>query len=96
MYEYQTELSVTPLKVSVEPFTPVNLFFFSCFLTYIGCITYKQWYKLHINTNFLAMIPIYSRVLCVIEKALQNLMEEYFSIEKSLQDLVEGQKKNMA
>ena len=36
------------------------------------------------------MIPTYSRVLSVIKKALQELMEEYQWVRKSLQDLVEG------
>ena len=42
------------------------------------------------------MIPTYGRVLSVIEKALQELMEEYWGIRKSLQDLVEGQERNAA
>jgi len=39
------------------------------------------------------MIPAYGRVLSAIEKAL---IEEYWSIRKSLQNLVEGQKRNIA
>jgi len=42
------------------------------------------------------MIPTYGGVLSAIEKALQELMEEYRRVGKSLQDLVEGQEKNMA
>jgi len=42
------------------------------------------------------MIPTYGRVLSAIEKALQELMEEYRGVGKSLRDLVEGQEKNMA
>ena len=42
------------------------------------------------------MIPTYGRVLSAIEKALQELVEEYQEVRKSLQDLVEGQKRNMA
>ena len=42
------------------------------------------------------MIPIYSGVLSVIEKALWELMQEYWGIGKSLWDLVESQEKNMA
>jgi len=42
------------------------------------------------------MIPTYSRVLSTIEKALQKLVEKYQGVRKSLQDLVEGQKRNMA
>ena len=42
------------------------------------------------------MIPTYGRVLSVIEKALWELMEEYQEVGKSLQDLVEGQKRNTA
>ena len=42
------------------------------------------------------MIPTYGRVLSAIEKALQKLVEEYQGVRKSLQDLVEGQERNMA
>ena len=42
-----------------------------------------------------AMISIYGEVLSTIEKTLQELMEEYQGVGKFLQDLVEGQKRNM-
>ena len=42
------------------------------------------------------MIPTYSKVLSAIEKALWELIEEYQGVRKSLRDLVEGQKRNMA
>ena len=42
------------------------------------------------------MIPIYSIVLSVIEKVLWDFVEEYWSIKKSLQNLMEGQKRNTA
>ena len=42
------------------------------------------------------MIPTYGRVLSAIEKALQELIEEYWGVGRSLQDLVEGQERNMA
>jgi len=42
------------------------------------------------------MIPTYDRVLSTIEKALWELVEEYQGVEKSLRDLVEGQKRNTA
>ena len=42
------------------------------------------------------MIPTYGRVLSTIEKTLQELMEEYQGVGKSLWDLVEGQKRNTA
>ena len=42
------------------------------------------------------MTPTYSRVLSAIEKALRELVEEYRGVRKSLWDLVEGQKRNMA
>ena len=42
------------------------------------------------------MIPTYGGVLSAIEKALQKLVEEYRGVGKSLQDLVEGQERNMA
>ena len=43
-----------------------------------------------------AMIPTYGGVLSAIEKALWELVEEYRGVGKSLQDLVEGQERNMA
>ena len=42
------------------------------------------------------MIPTYGRVLSAIEKALQELIEEYRGVGKSLWDLVEGQERNTA
>ena len=42
------------------------------------------------------MIPTYGRVLSAIEKALWKLVKEYQGVGKSLQGLVEGQKRNMA
>jgi len=42
------------------------------------------------------MIPTYGRVLSTIEKALQELVEEYQGVGKSLRDLVEGQERNTA
>ena len=42
------------------------------------------------------MIPTYGGVLSANEKALRELVEEYRGVGKSLQDLVEGQEKNMA
>jgi len=42
------------------------------------------------------MIPTYGGVLSAIEKALQELVEEYQGVGKSLRDLVEGQEKNTA
>jgi len=42
------------------------------------------------------MIPTYGGVLSAIEKALQELMEEYRGVGKSLRDLVEGQERNTA
>ena len=42
------------------------------------------------------MIPTYGRVLSAIEKALQELVEEYRGVGKSLWDLVEGQERNTA
>jgi len=47
-------------------------------------ITIKQQYIPHTNTNTLAMIPTYSRVLNAIEKALQKLVEKYQEVRKSL------------
>ena len=44
----------------------------------------------------MAMISTYGRVLSAIEKALQELVEEYRGIGKSLQNLVEGQERNIA
>ena len=42
------------------------------------------------------MIPTYGRVLSAIKKALRELVEEYQGVGKFLQDLVEGQERNMA
>jgi len=42
------------------------------------------------------MISTYGEVLSAIEKAFQELMEEYQGVGKSLQDLMEGQERNMA
>ena len=41
------------------------------------------------------MIPTYGRVLSVIEKVLQELMEEYQGVRKFLWDLVKGQERNI-
>ena len=43
-----------------------------------------------------AMIPTYGGVLSALEKALQELVEEYRGVGKSLRDLVEGQERNTA
>jgi len=40
------------------------------------------------------MIPTYGGVLSAIEKALQELAEEYQGVGRSLWDLVEGQERN--
>ena len=42
------------------------------------------------------MITTYGGVLNAIEKALWKLVEEYWGVRKSLQNLVEGQERNMA
>ena len=42
------------------------------------------------------MIPTYSEVLNAIEKTLWELVEEYWEVRRSLQDLVKGQKRNIA
>ena len=42
------------------------------------------------------MIPTYGRILSAIEKALRELVEEYWGVRRSLRDLVEGQKRNTA
>ena len=42
------------------------------------------------------MIPTYGGALSAIEKVLWKLVEEYWGVGKSLQDLVEGQKRNTA
>ena len=42
------------------------------------------------------MIPTYGGVLSAIEKALQELVEEYQGVGKSFWDLVEGQERNTA
>ena len=70
--------------------------FHSWSLAYAGYIALKQQCKPHTNTNILAMIPTYGRILNAIEKALWELVEEYQEVRRSLQDLVEGQERNMA
>ena len=42
------------------------------------------------------MIPTYSGVLSAIKKALWELIEKYWGVRKFLQNLVEGQERNMA
>ena len=42
------------------------------------------------------MISTYGGVLSAIEKALRELVEEYWGVGKSLWDLVEGQERNTA
>ena len=42
------------------------------------------------------MIPTYGKVLSAIEKTLQELVEEYQGVGKSLWNLVEGQESNTA
>ena len=49
----------------------------------------------YINTITPTIVLTY-RILSAIEKALQNLVTEYQSIGKFLQNLVEGQERNMA
>jgi len=73
-----------------------NFLLHSRSLACAGCIALKQRCVPHTNTNTPAIIPTYGRVLSAIEKALQELVEEYQGVGKSLQDLVEGQEKNMA
>ena len=73
-----------------------NFLLHSCSLACAGCIALKQQYVPHTNTNTLAIIPTYGRVLSAIKKALQKLVEEYRGVGKSLWDLVEGQKRNTA
>ena len=73
-----------------------NFLLHSRSLAYAGCIALKQWCVPHTNTNTLAMIPTYSKVLSAIEKALWELMEEYRGVRESLRDLVEGQERNTA
>ena len=42
------------------------------------------------------MISTYGGVLSAVKKALQELVEEYQGVRKSLWDLVEGQERNVA
>ena len=66
-------------------FISVNLFYpYSHSLIYSRYIALKQWCIAHTNTNSLAMIPTYGRILSTIEKVLQDLIEEYQGIKKSL------------
>ena len=59
-------------------FISVNLFHpYSHSLICSRYIALKQWCITHTNTNSLAMIPTYSKILSIIEKVLQDLIEEY-------------------
>ena len=73
-----------------------NFFFHSCSLACAGYIALKQQCVPYTNTNTLAMISTYGRVLSAIEKALWELMEEYQGVRRSLWDLVEDQERNTA
>ena len=42
------------------------------------------------------MTSTYSRVLSIVEKVLQDIVKEYKSIEKSLQNIMEDQNRNIA
>ena len=42
------------------------------------------------------MTSIYSKVLSIVEKVLQDIVKEYKSIEKSLQNIMEDQNRNIA
>ena len=55
----------------------IIFFFYSQSPIYTRCIVLKQQCVPHTNTNILAMIPTYGRVLSTIEKALWKLVEEY-------------------
>ena len=71
-------------------------------IAYFQCNWFSGWsvpnkqYVFHYNSNSPAMIPTYGKILSVIEEILWDLVEEYQGIGKSLQDLVEGQKRNTA
>ena len=88
------ELLGIPLKVS--NFLYLLLLFFNNFLLHshsfvcIRYITLKQQCVPHTNTNILAIIPTYGRVLSTIKKALWELVEEYQGVGKSLWNLVKG------
>ena len=73
-----------------------NFLLHSRSLTCAGYIALKQRCVSHTPTNTPAIIPTYGGVLSAIEKALRELMKEYRGVGKSLWDLVEGQKRNMA
>ena len=77
-------------------FYSLIIFFSSYSFIYIKYITVKQQYIPYINTITPTIVPTYSRILSTIEKVLQNLVTGYWSIGKSLQNLVEDQERNMA
>ena len=52
--------------------------------------------KLQPELKLKVITPTYGRVLSAIKKAFRELVEEYQGVGKSLQNLVEGQKRNMA
>jgi len=100
MCVYQVGLSGAQFKVSNKIlfcfifFT--NILLYSQFLAYTGYIAVKQLCVPYANISTLAMIPTYSRILSAIKKVLQELMEEYQEVKKSLWDLIEGQERNTA
>ena len=67
-----------------------------CYNIYARYIAIKQWCVSHTNTNTLAMISTYGRVLSAIEKILWELVEEYWEVGKFFWDLIESQEKNLA
>ena len=97
MCECQAGLPSVPLKVSSFSHTYNyffnNFFFHSWSFICTGYITLKQWCVPHTNTNTPAIISTYGGILSTIEKALWELVEEYWGVGKSLWDLVEGQER---
>jgi len=93
--EHWAGLPGAPLKVSIFIILIIiiifnNFLFHSHSLAYARYIALKQQCIPHTNTNTLAIISTYGRILSAIEKALRELVEEYQGVRKSLRDLVEG------
>ena len=88
MCEHQAGLPGASLKVSIFVILIIiffnNFLFYSWFLAYTRCIALKQWCVSYTNTNILAIILTYGRILSAIEKVLRELIEEYQGVGKSL------------
>jgi len=93
VYTYWTRLPNAQFKISKGiyfGFSFTNSLLHSQSLACTRYIAIKQQYVPHTNTNFPAMIYICGSILSIMEKILQNIMEEYWSIGKISSELGRG------